>query len=115
MPDDFTNPAFSNPPGGFGAFGVVFGVVFVLVSLVIAAGFVFVVVAIVRNARRARAHGLDPMTMETDLAARVFTSDLLAPAESIESRLARVDALRQSGAISADEHAQARAAIVASA
>ncbi|GAA1522812.1 hypothetical protein BJ978_000530 [Agromyces terreus] len=119
MPDDYPGDPLLPGPfdafAAFGAFGVVFGIVFVLVSLVVATVFVVVIVSIVRNARRAKASGHDLMTMETDLAVRALDSDLLAPAEGIEARLARVDALRRAGTISEAEHAQARAAILASA
>lgn len=113
MPDEFTPDPLL--PAPFALFGTAFTVMFALVALFIATVFVVVIVTIVRNARRAKAAGHDPLSMQTDLAVRMLDSDLLAPTEPIEARLARVDALRRAGTISAAEHAQARAAILASA
>ena len=89
-----------------------FSVVFVIVAVVIALVFVFVIVTIVRNVSRARQQGIDPFTVQTDLAAKAMKSDLLRGERSKADRLAEVDAMRASGAISAEEHAAARAAIL---
>jgi hypothetical protein len=83
---------------GFVAFGLLFtGVV------------VFIIVAAVRNAQKARELGHDPLTMETELAARAIDSSLLAPAGTIEARLAELDSLRSRGIITEAEYAKARA------
>lgn len=94
-----------------GALGL-FGIFFVIAALVVAAGFVFVIVAIVRNARKVSASGQDPLTLQSDLAVRAMNSQLLAPGASTEARLAEVDDLRSRGVISAEEHTAARAKIL---
>ena len=95
------------PDAGFSA---IFGVVVVIVLL----GFGFVIFSIIRNAQKARQLGHDPITMQTELAARAIDSQALAPARTVEQRLAEVDALLASGAITADEHAAARSRILGS-
>jgi hypothetical protein len=67
------------------------------------------IVLVSRNAAKARALGHDPLTMQTELAARAMDSSLLAPQKSLEARLAELDELRARGVISAEEHAKARA------
>ena len=62
-----------------------------------------------RNAAKARELGHDPLTMQTELAARAMDSGLLAPQKSLEARLAELDDLRARGVITAEEHAKARA------
>jgi len=89
-----------------------FSVVFVIVAVVIAVVFVFIVVSIVRNLARAKQRGIDPLTVQTDLAAKAMNSDLLKSERSKADRLAEVDAMLAAGSITADEHAAARAAIL---
>ncbi len=81
---------------------VLFGILFVAVL-------VFIIVVIVRNASRARQAGYDPLTMQTEMAARAMNSELLRPAQSIEQRLHELDDLRARGVISAEEYEKARA------
>ena len=90
------------------AFSVVFGLVVVVVVL----GFGFVIFSIVRNAQKASELGHDPLTMQTELAAKALDSQALAPARTVEQRLAEVDALLAAGTISTDEHTAARARIL---
>lgn len=89
-----------------------FDTMFTIASVVIALVFVAVVVLLVKNVRKARAHGLDPLTMQTDLAARVMASDLLTPAGSpappLRERLAELEALHRDGVISDEEYDRAR-------
>jgi len=89
-----------------------FHIFFILVAALVAIGFVVVIVSVVRNAGRARHHGLDPMTLQADLAAKVMQSDLLAGGQSKSQRLGEVDAMLAAGEISQAEHAAARAAIL---
>jgi hypothetical protein len=51
--------------------------------------------------------------MQTELAARAMDSELLAPRPSLEARLAELDDLHARGVITADEHAKARAEVLA--
>ena len=92
--------------GTFHTFFLVFIVLFV-------AAVIFIVVTVVRNIGKARRSGLDPLTLQTDLAARVMNSDLLAAEKPIAEKLGDVDALLASGAITPEEHTTARAAILA--
>ncbi|MEU1970153.1 SHOCT domain-containing protein [Microbacterium sp. NPDC019599] len=92
--------------GGFMVLAfVMFGAFFIAVLT-------FIVVAIVRNARKAREAGYDPMTMQTELTARAMSSELLQPAKSTEQRLRELDDLRARGVISAEERDRARADIL---
>ena len=91
-----------------------FNVVFIVIALVVVAVFVVVIVSVVRNAGKVREHGLDPMTLQADLAARVMQSDLLSGGHSKAQRLGEVDAMLADGVITPAEHAAARAAILRS-
>jgi uncharacterized membrane protein len=93
--------------------GVGFATFFGIVVLFIIAVAVVMVVMISRNAAKARELGHDPLTMQTELAARAMDSELLAPRPSLEARLAELDELHARGVITADEHAKARAEALA--
>ncbi|HTN58967.1 MAG TPA: SHOCT domain-containing protein [Protaetiibacter sp.] len=93
--------------------GVGFATFFGIVVLFIIAVAVVMVVMISRNAAKARELGHDPLTMQTELAARAMDSELLAPRPSLEARLAELDDLHARGVITADEHAKARAEVLA--
>lgn len=82
-------------------------------AVIVVLGFVAVIVLIVRNARKVSRAGFDPTTLQADLAMRVLDSDMLAPAQGLEARLAELDALRAKGLISGEEHAAARAQVLA--
>ncbi len=101
---------------GFAGFGIVFGIVFVLVTLFIVAVFVVMVVALVKRGRATREEGLDPFTGDIQLAGQLSRSQLMAPATAqrpVPERLAEVDELLRTGAISATEHEAQRARILA--
>ncbi len=98
---------------GFGAFGALFIVMLVLGGLFFAAVVAFMVVAIVRNAAKAKELGHDPLTMETELAARAIDSQLLTPERTLEERLAELQDLHARGVIADDEYAAARAQALA--
>ncbi|PFG44913.1 hypothetical protein ATJ97_0187 [Georgenia soli] len=89
-----------------------FATLFMVVTVLIAIGGLTVVIIAVKNFRRARQHGLDPFTVETDLAARVMESQLLAPrdASPIRARLDELAMLHRDGVISDEEYGRARAA-----
>jgi Short C-terminal domain len=63
-----------------------------------------------------RSGGLNPLVAREQLEARLAQSQLLTPAapgKSIEQRLAELDDLHARGVITADEHAAARAKVIA--
>lgn len=93
----FIDTAFALMPWLIGIFLVIF-----------VAAVVFIIYAQVRNYQKAKSAGLDPLTLQTDMAARLAQSQVLAPAKSIEAKLAELDQLRSRGVISSDEYAQAR-------
>ena len=87
-----------------------FAVVFAIVPIVIVAVIVLIIVLIVRNTRRAKQLGMDPTTMQTDMAARYLRHGVGPAGSSLTDRLAELDHLRAAGTISAEEHARAREA-----
>jgi uncharacterized membrane protein len=101
--------------GAMNILGGGFVIFFGLAVLFIIAVAVVMVVMISRNAAKARELGHDPLTMQTELAARAMDSELLAPRPSLEARLAELDDLHARGVITADEHAKARAEVLAGA
>lgn len=137
FPDDafmdtgFVDPTFVDPayPGSdTGVDGVVglFWVLFVV-------GAVVAVAIGIRRLAAYHRHGIDPTTVDVDLAARVLRSEALAPPSaatptasggdeppaegaraprSVEERLAELDRLHRAGVISDDEHRDARADVL---
>ena len=89
-------------------FGPLFAIVWVILVLVVG----LVLVGAVLNARKARQHGFNPLTMQTDLAAKVMKSNLLGANRSKAERLAELDSLLAAGTITPAEHSEARAAIL---
>lgn len=89
-----------------------FSVIFAVVAALVVLGFIAVIVLAVRNARKVKRAGHDPLTLQADLATRVLDSDLLRPTQPTEQRLANLDALRAKKTITAEEHAAARAEII---
>tara|TARA_R110002020_G_C16166323_1_gene763756 strand:- start:105 stop:449 length:345 start_codon:yes stop_codon:yes gene_type:complete len=69
---------------------------------------VLIVVIVIANVRRARKHGLNPMTMQTDVAARFIKDGVGGSNEGLTDRLVELDRLRAAGAISEQEYAAAR-------
>jgi len=97
---------FGQPPTAFVWF---FGFVIVMMVCIVVAG----VVAVIRNRRVLRQAGLDPMTVESQLAVRLLRSQALSePAAS--TRLAELDDLRNRGLITAEEYTTRRAEIIRS-
>jgi len=88
--------------------GLAFAGAIALFVLLFVAAVVLIVVMAVRNARKARELGHDPLTMQTELVARAMDSPLLATPKPLEQRLAELDDLRARGVISEDEHRAAR-------
>lgn len=91
-----------------GAFNVIFGVGAVVVAL----GFVAVIVLAIVNFRRVRNSGHNPFTLEADLATRALDSRLLAPSRSVEDRLRELEGLRDRAVITPEEYTAARADIL---
>lgn len=112
--DDAVNFGYIDSPGNSFMETVAnnFDAMFLGAAAIVALGFLSVVFLIVRNSRAASRAGMNPLTLQTDLAAKVMNSELLAPAPSKEARLAELDGLLARGVISAAEHATARAAIL---
>ncbi|MDR2997311.1 MAG: SHOCT domain-containing protein [Microbacterium sp.] len=97
---------------------VLIGIGFVLFGLLFVGLIVFLVIVIRRNWKTAKDAGYDPLTMETQMAARVMNSELLRPAAvpvaapaplTLEQRLTELDDLHARGVISDTEHISARA------
>jgi hypothetical protein len=110
MPDELNEPVEMVDTGFPALIGVgfaVFAVFFVLVLGVI-------VVSAVKRYRAAKAAGLDPFAADVQVMGRVHDSALLAPERSVQERLAEVDELARTGAISAAERDEARARILGS-
>jgi lipopolysaccharide export LptBFGC system permease protein LptF len=95
-------PDFDMPPFMKIAFAV-FAVLFVVVLVVVATG-------IVRSRTVLRESGLDPLSAQAQLAARLAQGPLGTPAQSLEQRLAELDDLQRRGLITAEEHAEGRRA-----
>ncbi|MCD5346109.1 SHOCT domain-containing protein [Agromyces sp. S2-1-8] len=110
MDDPFNPPVeidpFAGAPAGF-------QVMFVLVALVGAAVFLITIITVARSYMKVREAGHDPLTIQAELATRTLDSELLAPKQSIEQRLAELDGLAARGLISDAERAAARADILA--
>ena len=85
-------------------------------------GFVVTIALAVRNAHHLHRNGIDPTTVEAELATRMLRSQALAPAaeaaapgraeRSVEDRLAEIDGLHARGAISDQERAAARSEVL---
>lgn len=86
-----------------GPFGILFGSVFALVIVLIAANWV----KMTRN-------GVNPLTVQADLVTKLAKSELLGEQKSIESRLSELDRLLAENVISADEYKAARLKILSS-
>jgi hypothetical protein len=97
------------PDDAPGWFGPAFLVALVVVVVLIVGGFVLTIYVAARNARALKRAGVDPFTVQAELVGKLASSELLAPAETMESKLAELDDLRNRGLISAEEHAAARA------
>lgn len=119
--DDHSGELFS---GGFGA-------LFLVVVILIVAGVIFTIVVNARKYRVLKDAGVDPLTVDAQLAAKLLANPALAPVvavsgadepavpytdlapRTIEQRLADVDDLHARGVISDDERRAARASILA--
>lgn len=99
-----------NPALPDSAFSAIFGIIATLIAI----GAIIAIVSAILNAKKAVDLGHNPLTMQTELQAKVLDSQALAPERSVEQRLAELDRLRASGAIDDAEHTAARARILGS-
>ena len=105
-PGPFGNPdPWNDMVVGFGVFGVLFAIAFV-------AMIGFIVFVAVRNYRASKNAGLDPFTLQTELAVRAAKSQMLAPRQSREQRLAELEDLLARRVITPEEYQQARMKIL---
>lgn len=86
----------------------VFEAGFTVIPVLIGAVFVLIVVLIAYRAIRLARRGVNPLTLQEDLATRALRSEALAPSRSKADRLAELDRLHRDGAISDEERATAR-------
>lgn len=91
-------------PGADGGPETLFVIAFVLVGLLVGAGFVFVGYSMFRSVRVARHAGLDPFTSPAQLIAQAVSGT----SATVEQRLTQLDGLHRRGLISDDEHRTAR-------
>ena len=99
------DPEFPVPEAGFPA---LFGIV---TAIIIIGGIVVVVMAVL-NGRKAVQLGHNPLTMQTELQAKLLDSQALAPERTVEVRLAELEELREGGLVSEQEYERARANIL---
>ena len=85
-----------------------FIIVFCVALALILGGFVLTVVIAVKGRRTLLDAGINPLTAQAELAAKLKKSEVLAPAQSLEQRLTELDDLHRRGVISTEEHATAR-------
>jgi hypothetical protein len=109
LPDDVVvvGPGMGAPSTGFEGFFALFVVLFVGAAI-------FSIVVGIRKYRILHEAGTDPFTADAAVAAKVLKSDMLNnPAQrSVEERLTELDGLLARGVISAEEHREARAAVL---
>jgi hypothetical protein len=101
-----------DPSGGDTLFAV-FPILFGVVALIVVAGIALTITLAVVNAQRLKRQGLNPFTLQSDLAARAMRSQVLAPERTKADRLTELDELRGSGRISDAEFTAARERILA--
>lgn len=87
--------------------------VFVLVATVVVLGIVGSIATAVYRAVRMANRGRNPLTLREDLAYWASRAPVLTPAATKAERLDELDVLLGSGRITAEEHAAARARILA--
>ena len=99
-----------------GIFELLFLSLFALAFLVIVWGFVFLGVSSARNARLLRSRGVDPVTVQSELALRRLQTGPgtppPGPSVPLEARLAELDQLLARGVVSQDERDAARARLL---
>jgi hypothetical protein len=91
-----------------------FSTVFGIVAAIVVLGGISAVVVAILNAKKAVDLGHNPLTMQTELQAKVLDSQALAPERTVEERLAELDRLHASGAVDDAEYASTRSRILGS-
>ncbi|GAA1498568.1 SHOCT domain-containing protein [Paeniglutamicibacter kerguelensis] len=104
----YVDPELAGYPGGLGFIFESFDVIFGIVALLVLVGFIFTAFIWVRNYKAGKNAGLDPFTLQTELAVRAANSEMLAPKKTVEQKLIELDGLLARGLITRDEHTQAR-------
>ena len=84
-----------------------FSIYFTTISVFIALVFLFVIYAGVKNWRAMKAKGINPITAQAEITARMATGKLFE-GPSIEDKLREIDDLHSRGLISDDEHREGR-------
>lgn len=117
---DFPDDGVIVPDPGMGsAVSTGFSGIFGLFVVIAIGALVFSVVVGIRKYRVLKDAGVDPLTVDAAMAAKVINSDVLAPRapspppRTIEDRLRELDDLLARGVITPDEHRAARAAALA--
>ena len=101
-------PADEIVVGGLGIMALFFAVFAVFFVAVVG----LIIFSATRRHKAAKAAGLDPFAGDVQLMGQAKNSAMLAPERAVAERLAEIDALRDAGTISPDEHAAARARIL---
>ncbi|MGH3651911.1 SHOCT domain-containing protein [Glutamicibacter sp.] len=104
----YIEPDLGSSSSVFDTVDTVFSVGIPLFAILFIAGVGFIIFVVVRNHRKAKSAGFDPLTLETDLMARAANSAMLAPKKSLEDKLSELDSLHSRGIITRDEFLQAR-------
>ena len=89
-----------------------FGVLFAVVLTIVVLTFALIIGLTIYRAVRLRRQGVNPLTLETDLAVKVLKSDMLRSTPSKAERLAELDVLEANGTISPTERESARERIL---
>jgi hypothetical protein len=108
----YVGPDPSDLPGGMGGIFAaipVFMGIFVVVFIGIV---VFSIYVWIRNYKASKNAGMNILTLETDLATRAANSQMFAPRQSREQKLAELEGLLARGVITRDEYTQARLKIL---
>lgn len=92
----------------FGAMSIVM----VIFTVLFIAAVIFIVFVMIRNYKTSKKAGLDPFTLQTELAVRAANSQMLAPRQSREKRLAELEDLLARQMITREEYTQARMKIL---
>lgn len=104
----YIEPDLGNTSSPYESADTVFSIGLPLFAVLFVAVLGFIIFVSVRNYRKAKSAGFDPLTMETELMARAANSAMLAPKKSLEDKLSELESLHSRGVITRDEYLQAR-------
>ncbi|MET4064974.1 competence protein ComGC [Frigoribacterium sp. PvP120] len=103
------SPALAVLPGSSpGAFDTGVTLAGFVIGVIVVAMVVLIVVKVVSARRR----GINPLTFDAELAAKLRDSSVLQPEKSVEARLAEIDDLHARGVITDAERESARASVL---